>query len=144
MVPMEWDCPAPARSPSVLQFRIENKQNICKLITLKNLHLSLRAHLTSWGRMISDFPFSVLMYFPSLGKKITFYLFLFLFLRTGADLFLFLFLFLRAGAPFFVYDVPHSECDNLCQIMRLYNPTTSAVIGYSSVYLIGQFISVQH
>ena len=53
-VPMEWDCPAPARSPSVLQFRIEIKQkkNICKLLTLKNQHLSLRAHLTSWGRMI--------------------------------------------------------------------------------------------
>ena len=25
-VPMEWDFPAPARSPSVLQFRIEKKQ----------------------------------------------------------------------------------------------------------------------
>ena len=25
-VPMEWDCPAPARSPSVLKFRIEKKQ----------------------------------------------------------------------------------------------------------------------
>ena len=25
-VPMEWDCPAPAWSPSVLQFKIEKKQ----------------------------------------------------------------------------------------------------------------------
>ena len=44
-----------------------------------------------------------------------------------------------------------SECDNLCQVMHLYNPTTGAVIGHSSVHLIGhssvhligQFISVQ-
>ena len=36
-----------------------------------------------------------------------------------------------------------SECDNLCQVMHLYNPTSGAVIGHSSVHLIGQFISVQ-
>ena len=30
-----------------------------------------------------------------------------------------------------------SECDNLCQVMHLYNPTTGAVIGHSSVHLIG-------
>ena len=98
-VPMEWDFPAPARSPSVLQFRIEKKQTkkYLQVINVKksaSIIISLRAHLTSWGRMISDFLCSVLMYFPSLGKKITFYLFLFLFL------------FLRAGAPFFIYYVP--------------------------------------
>ena len=60
-VPMECEFrygPAPARSPSVLQFRIQRKNifasNIrVKDIFLKNQHLSLRAHPTSWGRRTS-------------------------------------------------------------------------------------------